>query len=160
MELERSSTTVLGCSDWTQRVDRCLSEHLGRHRGYRGASVRDLLRAMRNKRHHYGDLPDSSKRLLGSVPEGFEAYFSTRFPRLLLHVFRILGATRDFGQSPCFDRILVRRESSKSSYTYPFFYHPNTHSSTHIIYKLCACMHLLYNHWKYRSEMQTNRTVQ
>lgn len=64
--------------------------------------MRDLLRALRNKRHHYGDLPDATKRVLGSVPDGFEAYFSARFPRLLLHVFKILGEDQKVRDEPLF----------------------------------------------------------
>lgn len=73
--------------------------------------MRDLLRAMRNKvrppscpvalppllspspltspsllqKHHYHELPADVQAALGSVPEGFVQYFTSRFPRLLLH---------------------------------------------------------------------------
>lgn len=71
--------------------------------------MRDLLRAMRNKvrsprlprvpatrlprltspslpqKHHYHELPPDVRAALGSVPDGFVQYFTSRFPRLLLH---------------------------------------------------------------------------
>uniref|UniRef100_A0A673MAJ2 Serine/threonine-protein kinase/endoribonuclease IRE1 n=1 Tax=Sinocyclocheilus rhinocerous TaxID=307959 RepID=A0A673MAJ2_9TELE len=54
-------------------------------RTYKGNSVRDLLRALRNKKHHYHELPPEVQTALGEVPDGFVAYFTSRFPRLLLH---------------------------------------------------------------------------
>ncbi|KFO86185.1 Serine/threonine-protein kinase/endoribonuclease IRE2, partial [Buceros rhinoceros silvestris] len=54
---------------------------LRKFRTYKGASVRDLLRAMRNKKHHYHELPPDVRTALGSVPDGFVQYFTSRFPR-------------------------------------------------------------------------------
>ncbi|KAJ7702842.1 ribonuclease 2-5A-domain-containing protein, partial [Mycena olivaceomarginata] len=68
-------------------------ENLGKFRKYDGRSVQDLLRALRNKKHHYQDLPDKVKRNLGPMPEGFLAYFTRRFPRLFLHVHSVVGDT-------------------------------------------------------------------
>ena len=31
------------------------------------------------------------KRLLGSMPDGFLAYFTRRFPKLFLHVHEVIG---------------------------------------------------------------------
>lgn len=92
-------------------VSLLLSPDLRKFRTYKGASVRDLLRAMRNKvrapscpmalppplspsplsspsllqKHHYHELPADVRVALGCVPEGFVQYFTSRFPRLLLH---------------------------------------------------------------------------
>ena len=62
-----------------------LQMDLRKFRTYKGSSVRDLLRAMRNKKHHYHELPAEVREALGSVPDGFVQYFTSRFPRLLLH---------------------------------------------------------------------------
>ncbi len=50
-------------------------------------SVRDLLRAIRNKKHHYRELPDEVKQSLGSLPDEFVDYFVGRFPKLIMHVY-------------------------------------------------------------------------
>lgn len=39
-----------------------------------------------SQKHHYQELPAPLKARLGEVPEGFLAYFTSRFPRLLVHV--------------------------------------------------------------------------
>ncbi|NWX91221.1 ERN1 endoribonuclease, partial [Nothoprocta pentlandii] len=62
----------------------CLAD-LRRFRTYKGGSVRDLLRAMRNKKHHYHELPAPVQEALGPLPDGFVRYFTSRFPLLLLH---------------------------------------------------------------------------
>ncbi|OCH94596.1 hypothetical protein OBBRIDRAFT_747261 [Obba rivulosa] len=90
--LETDAFSVVG-NDWHARLDKLFIENLGKFRKYDGKSVQDLLRALRNKKHHYQDLPDNVKRLLGSMPEGFLSYFTRRFPRLFLHVHRVVAAS-------------------------------------------------------------------
>ncbi|KAJ7326429.1 hypothetical protein DFH08DRAFT_816747 [Mycena albidolilacea] len=90
--LERGASGIVG-NDWLSRLDPLFLENLGKFRKYDGRSVQDLLRALRNKKHHYQDLPDKVKRNLGPMPEGFLAYFTRRFPRLFLHVHSVVGDT-------------------------------------------------------------------
>ncbi|CAN4121312.1 unnamed protein product [Withania somnifera] len=72
---------------WNDKMDSAFINDIGRYRRYKYDSVRDLLRVIRNKLNHYREL---SKEILGQVPEGFESYFSTRFPRLLIEVYKVL----------------------------------------------------------------------
>ena len=46
--LEAKAVEVVG-KDWFSRADRVFTSNLGKYRKYKGGSVRDLLRAMRNK---------------------------------------------------------------------------------------------------------------
>lgn len=46
--LEADAENVLG-GDWLRIIDRTLLDNLGKFRKYNGASVQDLLRALRNK---------------------------------------------------------------------------------------------------------------
>ncbi|NXU59605.1 ERN1 endoribonuclease, partial [Turnix velox] len=72
-------------TNWRMHISLPLQTDLRKFRTYKGASVRDLLRAMRNKKHHYHELPADVRAALGSVPDGFVQYFTSRFPHLLLH---------------------------------------------------------------------------
>ncbi|TRM66814.1 hypothetical protein BD626DRAFT_581628 [Schizophyllum amplum] len=90
--LETGAFDVVG-NDWHGRLDKGFVDNLGKFRKYDGRSVQDLLRALRNKKHHYQDLPDNVKRNLGPMPEGFLGYFTRRFPRLFLHVHGVIGDT-------------------------------------------------------------------
>ncbi|XP_012320163.1 serine/threonine-protein kinase/endoribonuclease IRE2 isoform X1 [Aotus nancymaae] len=78
-----------GCAvvrdNWHEHISMPLQTDLRRFRSYKGTSVRDLLRAVRNKKHHYRELPVEVRQALGQVPDGFVQYFTNRFPRLLLH---------------------------------------------------------------------------
>ncbi|ORZ35034.1 kinase-like domain-containing protein [Catenaria anguillulae PL171] len=87
---------------WTDRIDRSLANNLGKFRKYRGESVVDLLRALRNKKHHYADLPPNVRRALGPLPEGFLSYFTTRFPNLFLHVYRVVKDTDELRKESVF----------------------------------------------------------
>ncbi|XP_028827928.1 serine/threonine-protein kinase/endoribonuclease IRE1 isoform X2 [Denticeps clupeoides] len=90
VRLETSGRGVVR-TNWRMHISAPLQTDLRKFRTYKGNSVRDLLRAMRNKKHHYHDLPSELQAALGEVPEGFVAYFTLRFPRLLLHTHAALS---------------------------------------------------------------------
>ncbi|OQV13573.1 Serine/threonine-protein kinase/endoribonuclease IRE1 [Hypsibius exemplaris] len=92
--LERHAGTVVRWN-WRSHICLDLQEDLKKFRSYRGGSVRDLLRAIRNKKHHYRELPDPVQASLGSIPEGFVAYFTSRFPRLILHTYLAMQSCRE-----------------------------------------------------------------
>lgn len=59
------------------------------------------------QKHHYHELPADVQAALGSVPDGFVRYFTSRFPRLLLHTHGAMrGCARErlfqpyYGQDP------------------------------------------------------------
>ncbi|XP_051888803.1 serine/threonine-protein kinase/endoribonuclease IRE1-like [Pristis pectinata] len=85
-ELERGGRSVVQ-GDWKLHITVPLQTDLRKFRSYKGNSVRDLLRAMRNKKHHYRELPEDVQETLGSVPDEFVCYFTLRFPHLLLHTY-------------------------------------------------------------------------
>ncbi|KAM8945730.1 serine/threonine-protein kinase/endoribonuclease IRE1 [Pelodytes ibericus] len=76
--------------DWREHMTVPLQTDLRKFRSYKGRSVRDLLRALRNKKHHYRELPLEVQETLGSVPDEFVYYFTSRFPRLLLHTYQAM----------------------------------------------------------------------
>ncbi|KAK6138818.1 hypothetical protein DH2020_027439 [Rehmannia glutinosa] len=86
--LENSGRVALG-GKWDEKMENAFINDIGRYRRYKFDSVRDLLRVIRNKLNHYRELPKEIQAILGSVPEGFDSYFSTRFPKLLIEVYRI-----------------------------------------------------------------------
>ncbi|KAI9227057.1 MAG: kinase-like domain-containing protein [Piptocephalis tieghemiana] len=88
--LPSGEVNIIG--DWRRRVDAGLLADLGRRRTYDGGSVRELLRAIRNKRHHFQELAPKVRALFADEgPEAYLAYWSNRFPRLLLWVWRVAG---------------------------------------------------------------------
>ncbi|KAI6242866.1 Serine/threonine-protein kinase/endoribonuclease ire-1 [Aphelenchoides fujianensis] len=89
--LEANNLAVLGTYDWHRQLSKELQEDLRKFRKYRGDSVRDLMRAMRNKKHHYQELSEELRRSLGDVPDGYVTYFTDRFPKLLIHVFQVMA---------------------------------------------------------------------
>ncbi|XP_073245548.1 serine/threonine-protein kinase/endoribonuclease IRE1-like [Porites lutea] len=92
--LQKDSIPVVR-GDWKVHLSSELQEDLRRFRTYKGSHVRDLLRAMRNKKHHYRELPDHVKASLGPVPDGYMRYFSSRFPRLLIHTYNAMVACKN-----------------------------------------------------------------
>uniref|UniRef100_A0A8C4FCN3 Serine/threonine-protein kinase/endoribonuclease IRE1 n=1 Tax=Dicentrarchus labrax TaxID=13489 RepID=A0A8C4FCN3_DICLA len=89
VRLETAGRTVVR-TNWRLHISVPLQTDLRRFRTYKGNSVRDLLRAMRNKKHHYHELPPEVQETLGELPEGFVSYFTSRFPRLLMHTHNAL----------------------------------------------------------------------
>ncbi|KAG0766411.1 hypothetical protein G6F24_003642 [Rhizopus arrhizus] len=90
LELESGANKVIG-GDWYKRIDRIVANDLGKFRKYDGKRVRDLLRALRNKKHHWQDLPNQVKRVYGEPPNQFLYYFTARFPHLLLHTYYVVA---------------------------------------------------------------------
>ncbi|CAI2324010.1 unnamed protein product [Caenorhabditis sp. 36 PRJEB53466] len=83
-----SEARAVVCGGWREKICEALKEDLRKFRTYKSYSVRDLLRAMRNKKHHYRELPEDVRLSLGDIPDHFLHYFTSRFPRLLLHVYK------------------------------------------------------------------------
>lgn len=44
-----------------------------------------LLSSFLHQKHHYRELPVEVQDTLGSIPDDFVSYFTSRFPQLLLH---------------------------------------------------------------------------
>lgn len=64
--------------------------NLGKYRKYNHSSVKDLLRVIRNKMHHFHDMPEPLKVLVGPMPDGFFAFFDKKFPLLFITLFDYL----------------------------------------------------------------------
>ena len=80
--------------DFLAKLDRGFVDTLGKQRKYSGYRVLDLLRALRNKKNHYEDMPEEIKKRVGPLPEGYLGFWCNRFPRLLMachEVVRELG---------------------------------------------------------------------
>uniref|UniRef100_A0A182QMN2 non-specific serine/threonine protein kinase n=1 Tax=Anopheles farauti TaxID=69004 RepID=A0A182QMN2_9DIPT len=134
--LEKNARFVVR-DDWSQYLDAEITADLRKFRGYQGYSVRDLLRALRNKKHHYHELSPSMQRALGTIPHEFTQYWMHRFPRLLSHSYHALA---DSSREPIFRHYYSVEEETDSSqhsaiphsatYGYKFskpayFYHDN-----------------------------------
>ncbi|KAK8935584.1 Serine/threonine-protein kinase/endoribonuclease IRE1a [Platanthera zijinensis] len=87
--LENVGPTAFG-GKWGDKLDAVFINDMGRFRKYKFDCTRDLLRVIRNKQNHYRELPNELKEILGPIPEGFDQYFSIRFPRLLIEVYKVI----------------------------------------------------------------------
>lgn len=86
--------------DFLAQLDKCFIDTLGKQRKYTGDRMLDLLRALRNKKNHYADMDEFTKRKVGDLPSGYLAYWMRRFPGLLMACYdavrecRLEGDTR------------------------------------------------------------------
>ncbi|KAL5557696.1 hypothetical protein UlMin_033907 [Ulmus minor] len=87
--LEGSAAVALN-GKWDEKMEAAFINNIGHYRRYKYDSVRDLLRVIRNKLNHYRELPPEIQELLGPVPEGFDDYFYSRFPKLLIEVYKVM----------------------------------------------------------------------
>lgn len=90
-QLESGAHNVVG-ADWLRKFDRILVEDMRKYRFYDGTLARDLLRVLRNSKHHYRDLPPAAQKALGEIPDVFLSYFTDRFPYLLMHVYNFVDS--------------------------------------------------------------------
>lgn len=88
-ELEAVASNVIG-NDWCCKFDKYFMDNLGKYRKYHGERLMDLLRALRNKYHHFNDLPDDLAAKMSPLPDGFYRYFNKRFPNLLMEIYEVV----------------------------------------------------------------------
>ena len=77
--------------DFLLALPRDFKDTLGKQRKYTGSRVLDLLRALRNKKHHYEDIPENVKEKIGSFPVGYLEFWANRFPSLLMATWRCVA---------------------------------------------------------------------
>eukprot|EP00546_Thalassionema_frauenfeldii_P005071 CAMPEP_0178910794 /NCGR_PEP_ID=MMETSP0786-20121207/9299_1 /TAXON_ID=186022 /ORGANISM="Thalassionema frauenfeldii, Strain CCMP 1798" /LENGTH=1341 /DNA_ID=CAMNT_0020583093 /DNA_START=34 /DNA_END=4060 /DNA_ORIENTATION=- len=86
--IEKNAAEIVGTA-WDKALYPDLISNVSKFRSYDPSSLRDCLRLIRNKHHHYDELPPSVKLEVGSNPEGLLDYFESLFPRLLMHCYSI-----------------------------------------------------------------------
>ena len=88
--LEERAGEVFDHNDFLRRLPREFLLTLGKQRKYNGEKLLDLLRALRNKKNHYEDIPEHVKARLGGLPRGYLNFWSHRFPSLLMVCHRVV----------------------------------------------------------------------
>jgi serine/threonine-protein kinase/endoribonuclease IRE1 len=88
-ELESHAEEVIR-GDFLRILPQAFVDSLGKQRKYTGTRMLDLLRALRNKRNHYEDMSDSLKRAVGALPAGYLAFWTMRFPSLILVCWNVV----------------------------------------------------------------------
>ena len=100
LAVERGAVHIVGTS-WDCALDDELLSNVQRFRTYDPSSVRDLLRLIRNKYHHFDELPAKLKETMKSKAEGLLEYFERRFPKLLIHCYRVCREKLDKDDPLC-----------------------------------------------------------
>ena len=70
--------------DFLRVLPKEFKDTLGKQRKYQGNKLLDLLRALRNKKNHYEDMPENVKEKVGPLPAGYLGFWTRRFPGLLM----------------------------------------------------------------------------
>ena len=94
LSLERNRHSIVQ-GNWQEALDERVRDDLRKHRTYNPKAVRDLLRALRNKKHHYNELEPDVKAVYGLVPDQFADYWTSRFPRLLVHTYHVMHCVKN-----------------------------------------------------------------
>jgi serine/threonine-protein kinase/endoribonuclease IRE1 len=87
--------------DFLKKLDRKFIDTLGKQRKYTGDRMLDLLRALRNKKNHYADMPEDVKLKVGDLPNGYLKYWTNRFPTLLIACYEAVRSC-GLGEDPRF----------------------------------------------------------
>jgi len=95
LDLDDKDSAVIACiernryeivrDNWYNLLDPEIAEDLRSRRTYNETSVSGLLRALRNKKHHYQELNREIKTIYGRFPDKFADYWLLKFPKLLIH---------------------------------------------------------------------------
>ena len=69
--LEANAEAAIGGNNWSQRLAAEFLANLGKYRKYNPASLRDLLRVVRNKHNHFREMPEELQNQIGRKPEQY-----------------------------------------------------------------------------------------
>jgi serine/threonine-protein kinase/endoribonuclease IRE1 len=84
--LESVAPNVMGNTvDFLKFLPTDFRDTLGKQRKYTGGKMLDLLRALRNKKNHYQDMPENVKAHVGPLPNGYLQFWAVKFPSLLIN---------------------------------------------------------------------------
>eukprot|EP00293_Proteomonas_sulcata_P020599 CAMPEP_0184300394 /NCGR_PEP_ID=MMETSP1049-20130417/10813_1 /TAXON_ID=77928 /ORGANISM="Proteomonas sulcata, Strain CCMP704" /LENGTH=285 /DNA_ID=CAMNT_0026611099 /DNA_START=74 /DNA_END=931 /DNA_ORIENTATION=+ len=72
---------------WDAHLDPAFIATLLERRKYNYSSLRDLLRAIRNKKNHFRELPQDVQTMIGTVPDGYMQHFRQKFPCIVLAMY-------------------------------------------------------------------------
>lgn len=103
-ELNAIETDIVH-GDWLQKLDAVIVRNLQQRRGYKGNSMEDLIRAIRNKRAHYEECSNEIKETFGELPEKFLNYWIVRFPKLVHALYNL--ANRHLMNDPTFHNLYL-----------------------------------------------------
>lgn len=93
--LESLAGQVMGPDmDFLKLLPKEFKDNLGKQRKYTGSKMLDLLRALRNKRNHYNDMPEHLKAHIGGLPQGYLQFWTVRFPSLLMSCHWVISELR------------------------------------------------------------------
>jgi serine/threonine-protein kinase/endoribonuclease IRE1 len=92
-ELERWAPTVIESGDFLKSLPKEFIESMAKQRKYTGGRMLDLLRALRNKKNHYEEIPETLRKTM-PMPEGYLGFWTRRFPRLLLACWEVVYELR------------------------------------------------------------------
>ncbi|KAK8955682.1 Serine/threonine-protein kinase/endoribonuclease IRE1a [Platanthera guangdongensis] len=87
--LENVGPTAFG-GKWGDKLDVVFINDMGRFRKYKFDCTRDLLRLCLNALNVFVSTPLSQRALIELALRGFDQYFSVRFPRLLIEVYKVI----------------------------------------------------------------------
>lgn len=74
---------------WTKKIHPKIMGDLERFGTYDGTRVKSLLRAVRNKVNHRREVTKEVEGIHGRYPDGLDAYFAEKFPRLLIELYKV-----------------------------------------------------------------------
>mmetsp|Transcript_15612 Transcript_15612/g.38950 ORF Transcript_15612/g.38950 Transcript_15612/m.38950 type:complete len:1748 (-) Transcript_15612:1933-7176(-) len=86
LAIERGAMEVVGTS-WESRLDNALVDNVNKFRTYDYACIRDLLRLVRNKHHHFEELPEDFRQSTIPNQDALLEYFERKFPDLVMHCY-------------------------------------------------------------------------
>ncbi|QSZ28636.1 hypothetical protein DSL72_003135 [Monilinia vaccinii-corymbosi] len=89
LELEKWAPDVCH-GDFLKPLGKEFVDSMGKQRKYTGTRLLDLLRALRNKKNHYEDMPDKLKKDVGPLPDGYLSFWTRKFPNLLIICWNVV----------------------------------------------------------------------
>lgn len=111
--IEKNAAVIVGTA-WDTKLDPGLFNNVNKFRSYDSSSVRDCLRLIRNKSHHFDELPNELKGRIAANQEELLKYFELVFPLLLMHCYHTCRENLFLGD-PIIEKYNVTLRASRNN---------------------------------------------
>ena len=101
-QLEKQFSRVAPTRDWSKYFDKEILDDLFAFRTYSTQHLRNLLRFVRNKKNHFHQMTPKFQAIYGEIPDEFLAFFTSKFPTLLLVLYEVANSNEQLANDSSF----------------------------------------------------------
>ena len=110
VEMQLTNLVPTPKKDWSLQFNAEILADLFSFLTYNQCALKDLLRFIRNKKNHYHQMDERLRKAYGQIPNEFLAFFTSKFPKLLICLYVAVNKAKGCLDQTFFDAYLAPKE--------------------------------------------------